>query len=126
MENHHNPHPSLTQLIRWAARILSVVNIVFIILFVIGEGFNYTLITQTELTLFIFFPVGISIGMILAWWQEGIGGSITVGSLVMFYIIHFANRGQFPNGWWFLVFTIPGFLFLICRYRTPKIEHVTD
>ena len=126
MENHHNPHPSLTQLIRWAARILSVVNIVFIILFVIGEGFNYTLITQTDLTLFIFFPVGISIGMILAWWQEGIGGSITVGSLVMFYIIHFANRGQFPNGWWFLVFTIPGFLFLICRYRTPKVEHVTD
>ena len=126
MENHHDPHPSLTQLIRWAARIRGVVNIAFIILFVVGEGFDYKLITHTELILFVFFPVGISIGMILSWWKEGVGGSITVGSLVMFYVIHFATRGMFPTGWWFLVFAIPGFLFLVCRYRTPKVEHVAD
>ncbi len=126
MENPHRPHPNLTQLIRWAARILGVVNIIFIILFVIGEGFDYTLITQTEWILFVFFPVGISIGMIVAWWKEGVGGSITVGSLVIFYIIHFVSRGQFPNGLWFLVFTIPGFLFLVCRYRTPKVKPVAE
>jgi hypothetical protein len=100
------------------------VSIGLVILFIVGEGFNPTLIKPAEWIGLLFFPVGISIGMILAWWQEGIGGSITVGSLVMFYIIHFATVGKFPNGWAWLVFTIPGFLFLLCWYRTRKVHNV--
>jgi hypothetical protein len=34
-----------------------------------------------ELLGFLFFSLGISIGMILAWRKEGIGGGITVASL---------------------------------------------
>jgi hypothetical protein len=124
MENLIKSQPRLTHIIRWTARILSVVSIGLVLLFIVGEGFNPTLIKPAEWIGLLFFPVGISIGMILAWWQEGIGGSITVGSLAMFYIIHFATAGKFPNGWAWLVFTIPGFLFLLCWYRTRKVHNV--
>ncbi len=124
MENSNKSQPRLTHIIRWTARMLSIVSIGFILLFIVGEGFSPTLIRPTEWIGLLFFPVGISIGMILAWWQEGIGGSITVGSLVMFYIFHFATASKFPNGWAWLVFTTPGFLFLLCWYRTRNVSNV--
>jgi len=37
---------------------------------------------------FLFFPVGICVGLIVAWWREGLGGAITVSSLLIFYAIH--------------------------------------
>jgi hypothetical protein len=114
----------LTDVIRWTARILSVVSICVVLLFMTGEGFNPVRIKPTEWILFLFFPFGISLGMILAWWREGIGGGITLGSLAMFYVVHLAISGRFPNGWAFLVFTIPGFLFLLSWYRARKIGNV--
>ena len=114
----------LTNLIRWAARILSLVSVGMVMLFIIGEGFDIARVKLSEWLLFLFFPFGISIGMILAWWQEGIGGTITVGSLVMFYVVHFAIAGMFPHGWAFLVFTIPGFLFLLYWHRTRKVHNI--
>jgi hypothetical protein len=124
MNNYFKSSPNLTNIIRWIARILSVVSIGIILLFMAGEGFDYTQIKLSEWLLFIFFPIGVSIGMVLAWWQEGIGGIITVGSFIMFYAVHFVISGRFPHGLAFLVFTIPGFLFLLCWYRIRKIHSV--
>ena len=126
MKNLIKYQPKLTHIVRWTARILSIVSIGLVLLFIVGEGFNYKLITPTEGILFVFFPIGICIGMIVAWWQDGIGGSITVGSLLMFYIAHFVIAGKFPHGWAFLVFTIPGFLFLLHWYRTRKVNNVAS
>ena len=114
----------ITSIIRWTARILSVVSIGLVLLFMVGEGFDYTRIKPNEWVLFIFFPFGISIGMLLSWWQEGIGGIITAGCLLMFYVVHFVIAGKIPHGLAFLVFTIPGFLFLLCWYRTRKVGKV--
>ena len=71
----------------------------------------------------LFFPVGISVGMILAWWREGLGGSITVGSLLAFYVVHLTTAGTFPKGWAWLAFAAPGFLFLLSSHlrRRPRI-----
>ncbi len=114
----------LIHVILWTARILSIVSIGVVLLFMVGEGFNYTLLKPTEWILFLFFPFGISVGMFLSWWREGIGGSVTVGSLVMFYLSHFVTAGKFPNGWTWVVFTIPGFLFLLCWYLKQKFHNV--
>ncbi len=124
MKNLIKSQLGLTHIISWTARILSVVSIGLVLSFMVGEGFDYTLFKPTEWILFLFFPFGISLGMILAWWKEGIGGSITVGSLITFYVIHFATTGKFPNGWAWLVFTIPGFLFLLSWYRTRKVHNI--
>lgn len=99
-------------ILRWAARLGSIVSIVLILLFFIGEGFNPAAFTPRECIGFIFFPVGIIIGMIVAWKHEGIGGSITIGSLLAFYLVYFLFNSTIPRGWAWGVFVSPGILFL--------------
>ncbi|MGD0038418.1 MAG: hypothetical protein ABSC53_14115 [Bacteroidota bacterium] len=116
----------LTQYIHWTARIWSIVSIGLVLAFLVGEGFDPSKFKATELLGFLFFPVGISVGMILAWWREGIGGIITVGSLLTFYIINLATAGMLPKGWAWLVFAAPGFLFLVCWYWSRKTKTADD
>ncbi|MBZ5538333.1 MAG: hypothetical protein LAO31_20465 [Acidobacteriia bacterium] len=93
-----------------------------LLLFVVGEGINPT--TRTEWLGLLFFPFGICVGMILGWWREGLGGSITVGSLLVFYLIHLASAHTLPKGWAWLAFAAPGFLFLLCWYRSRKASSI--
>jgi hypothetical protein len=116
MENQKERQRVLTSVVRWTARILTIVSIGLVLLFIVGEGFNPTKIKPIEWLGFLFFPFGISVGMILAWWKEGLGGSITVGSLCMFYMINFAITSRFPKGWAWFAFAAPGFLFLLYWY----------
>ncbi len=116
MESQIGKQNILTPIVRWTARIMSIVSIGLVLLFIIGEGFNPAQIKPTEWLGILFFPVGISIGMILAWWKEGIGGVITVICLLMFYIVDFAITNRFPNGWAWIAFASPGFLFILYWY----------
>ena len=97
--------------LRWTARVWSVASVALVLGFIVGEGFNPSGLNEWLGVLL--FPVGISIGMILAWWKEGLGGSITVGSLLAFYVVHLTTAGTFPKGWAWLAFAAPGFLFLL-------------
>jgi hypothetical protein len=104
-----------TLLIRWVARIWSVASILIFLLLCVGEGIHYT--GSMQWLGFLFYPVGVSIGMILAWKREGLGGSITTVCLIVYYIVHFATAGVLPRGWGWLVLAAPGFLFLLCGFR---------
>jgi len=108
--------------LRWTARVWSVASVALVLGFIVGEGFNPSGLNEWLGVLL--FPVGISIGMILAWWKEGLGGSITVGSLLAFYVVHLSTAGTFPKGWAWLAFAAPGFLFLLSSHlsRRPRIE----
>jgi hypothetical protein len=108
--------------LRWTARVWSVASVALLLAFIVGERSHPT--GASEWLEFLFFPVGISVGMILAWWKEGLGGSITVGSLLAFYVAHLTIADTFPKGWAWLAFAAPGFLFLLSshlsrRPRTP-------
>lgn len=107
-----------TRIIRWVARFSSILSIGLILGFIIGEGIHYS--SMNEWLGFLFFPFGISVGMILAWQKEGLGGSITILSLIIFYIIYFLSTDTFPKGLAWLLFSIPGFLFLLCWFRSKK------
>jgi hypothetical protein len=109
-----------TLIVRWVARIWSLASLLIILLFVIGEGIGAK--TAREWAGLFFFPFGISVGMILAWWKEGIGGITTAASLMIFYGIHLATTGTFPKGWAWLVFAAPGFLFLLSSYWSAKVR----
>jgi hypothetical protein len=87
---------TLTLVIRWSARVLSIASLGLVLLFLVGEGLNPK--TLTEWLGFFFFPVGICVGMTLAWLREGLGGSITIGSLLLCYAIHLVSTGTFPSG----------------------------
>ena len=107
-----------TQVIRWTARIWSIVVFGILLLLIIGEWINPSFTYEWFGLLFI--PLGISIGMILAWWWEGLGGGIILGSLLGFYIVHFASTNTFPDGFVWLLFSVPGLLFLLCWYKSRK------
>ena len=97
------------KLLRFIARIGSIASIGLLAAFAFGgEGYP----RFSELAPLLFFPIGVGIGMIYAWRDETIGGSITVASLAGFYAWMMARDGQFPRGPYFLLFALPGLLFL--------------
>jgi hypothetical protein len=105
------------------ARIWSVASLLLVVAFMVGAGFRPS--APRDWLAVLFFPIGISAGMILAWGKERLGGSITAASLVAFYVVRFTTTGSFPQGWAWLAFAAPGFLFLLSsvlseRARTPR------
>jgi hypothetical protein len=106
--------PLLLCVLRWSARALSILVLGVVIIFAFGEGLNLSRFTARELVLFVFFPTGVCLGMALAWRWEGLGGAITIASLVAFYLVHRLTSSGFPRGLAFVAMAAPGFLFLLC------------
>ncbi|MGB7767253.1 MAG: hypothetical protein WBN22_00165 [Verrucomicrobiia bacterium] len=104
--------------LRWSARILSILVVGILLVFACGEGLNLPHFTARELLLFVFFPLGFCVGMVVAWWREGLGGGITVGSLAAFYLADYLMSSSFPRGWAFVALAAPGFLFLLSQLWT--------
>jgi hypothetical protein len=94
-----------------------------VLLLFVGEGLYPA--TLAEWIGLLLYPGGVCLGMILAWWREGLGGTITVGSLLTFYVLHTVTAGAPPSGWAWLVLAFPGFLFLWCwkLSRHPTVRH---
>lgn len=114
--------PSTTQphfpgaIVRWTARIWSILSISFLLMMFIGEGLcpkGVAALSTRDLAGMLFFPVGTCIGMIIAWWRELIGGIITVVSFAAFYGALYIMDGRVPRGPWFLIVAAPGILFLL-------------
>jgi hypothetical protein len=106
---HSTPAPLL--IVRWLARIASLASIAMLAVFATSGG-NFP--TAGEWLLIAFFPVGVVVGMIVAWWREIAGGIITLLSLVAFYITLLITSGHAPTTPWFVVFASPGLLLLLC------------
>ena len=95
------------------ARIGSIASITLLFLIFMGEPFRPSGISRNEWAGLAFFPIGVVIGMVIAWWKEGVGAVVTVGSLVGFYLVYGYLLRNHIGGWWFIVFASPGFLFLV-------------
>lgn len=100
--------------LRWSARVLSILAVGIVLLFAFGEGLNLSQFTTRELVLFAFFPLGVCLGMVVAWWREGLGGGITMACLAAFYLVNRLSSSSFPRGLAFVALAAPGFLFLVC------------
>ncbi len=100
--------------LRWSARVLSILAVGIVLLFAFGEGLNLSQFTPRELVLFAFFPLGVCLGMIVAWRWEGLGGGITMASLAAFYLVNHLSSSSFPRGFAFVALAAPGLLFLVC------------
>ncbi|HLP85075.1 MAG TPA: hypothetical protein VK157_12055 [Phycisphaerales bacterium] len=99
-------------LVRWAARITSVLAVGIIALFATSGGNTPTL---AEWIAIAFFPVGLVIGLIVAWKREIPGAVIALASLVIFYAYMFATssfRADMRYAGNFALFAIPAVLFL--------------
>jgi hypothetical protein len=80
-------------------------------LFLFGgaEHINFTL---REFIAILFFPFGVIIGFIIAWFRPTLGGWLSLASLGVFYLFLFFSSGNFPGGPYFLAFAVPSLLFL--------------
>ena len=114
--------PTYLFVLRWIARLLSVATLAFILLFVVGEGGDWASVRAQDLVGLVFFPIGLMLGLVLAWRREMSGGLVAVGSIVLFYLVYgLAINQAIFQGWWFLVLSIPGWLFLL--YAVLRHEH---
>jgi hypothetical protein len=108
----------LNAVLRWTARVWGVATFLLILAFVVG-GRESMRPTANEAVGLLLFPIGVVVGFGIAWWREGVGGLVTVGSLALFYLWMFARDGRRPTGPYFLLFSAPGFLHtanaLLCR-----------
>ena len=100
---------------RWIARLTSLLSIGVITLFFLAEPFDPARVRPREWVGLAFFPAGVVIGLIIAWWKEGLGAGFALMSLTAFYLIYGWLMGSNVNGLAFIVFTSPAFLFLIAR-----------
>ncbi len=100
-----------TKTLRWIARLWAVLSLLFLLAFVVGEGIG--LQRTRDLVAFLFFPLGVGAGLVVAWWRERLGGLIAVGSLVAFYLTLYLFDGRLPRGPYFLLVAAPGVLFLL-------------
>jgi hypothetical protein len=100
--------------IRLSARVLSLVVVLFLALFVLDEGFDLWSITAREYVGLVFFPVGLVFGSLVAWRSELAGGLISVISILGFYLVFgLLLMGSVRQGWAFVLFALPGALFLV-------------
>lgn len=95
------------------ARVGSIASITLLLMLFFGEGLHPSKISLNEWAGLLFFPIGVVIGMTIAWWKEGVGSVIAVASLIGFYLVWGYLLRNHIGGWWFLVFASPGFLFLL-------------
>lgn len=100
-------------LIELLARVGSIASITLLLVLFAGEGLHPSQVAPREWVGLSFFPIGVIIGMVIAWWKEGLGAAITLGSLLGLYLIYGFFMRYHIAGWAFIVFASPGFLFLL-------------
>lgn len=110
-------HSTVKSIIRWTARILGTLMVIFTLLIGIGElleehsGPNAGLNAFTIIT-FLVWGVALA-GLILALWKEGLGGIISLIGFIVFNILAAINPtpdSRYPFG--LLLFMIPSILYL--------------
>jgi hypothetical protein len=100
--------------VRWIARVWSVLSILAVIAFAVGEvggkGPRPTLQEWVGLALW---PIGVGLGLIVAWYREELGGVFALGCVLAFYVWNVLRYGQLPRGPFFILMAAPGVFFLV-------------
>ena len=111
-------HSTIKSIIRWTARIIGTLMVIFTLLIGIGElleehsGPNPGLNTFT-IILFIGWGAGLA-GLILALWKEGLGGIVSLIFFIIFNVLAAINPtpdSRYPLG--LLLFMFPSILYLV-------------
>jgi hypothetical protein len=82
---------TVVEALKTIARFWSILSISLILLFIIGEGLDPSKLTSLEWLGFFFFPFGLTMGLIIAWSKELIGGIITIVSVAAFAVVMNVN-----------------------------------
>jgi hypothetical protein len=116
------PSPSVGLAFRWGARGWSILSTIFVLIFAVGEGFGNQGPgpSAQEWVGLALFPIGVCVGLALAWYREGLGGILALGCLVAFYAWNLLRSGSLPHGPFFLLIGAPSLLFIAARLQTRR------
>lgn len=115
----------LIKVIRWINRILSTSLVAIFVVFLIGEGIGGESagLTKYEGYMIFFVPVMLSVGIILAWFKEMIGGIIMIGSVIGFNIVGMLSEGNYALELDFGVAMLFGVVFVfLAIFSHRKVE----
>ena len=109
---------SVVLVARWIARVWSILGILVVFAFAVGEiahgsGPRPTLQEWVGLALW---PIGVCAGLAVAWYREELGGALALGCLTAFYVWNLLHSGHFPQSPFFFLIAAPGFLFLFAGF----------
>lgn len=110
------PRSPAAALVRWTARGWSLLSVLFVLTFLVGEllgGSSGPSPTAAEWVAIALWPGTVLVGLVLAWWRERAGGILALAGLALFYGWMLLLRGSFPGGPFFALLTAPALLFLL-------------
>ncbi len=113
---------SVVLVVRWVARVWSILSILTALTFGVGEGLasqGLAPTTQEWLALSLF-PIGVGLGLALGWFHETLGGTLALGSVIAFYLWNFVRAGHLPRSPFFFLMAAPGLLFLIAASLSQR------
>ena len=100
---------------RWIARGWSILSIVFVFAFAVGEGVQGSgpRPTPQEWVGLALWPIGVCVGLAVAWYREELGGALALVCLIVFYVWNLLRSGHLARGPFFFLVAAPGLLFLL-------------
>ena len=111
-------HSTINSIIRWAARIIGTLMVIFTLIIGIGEmleGRNKPNSGYNTFTIILFIGWGAGLaGLILALWKEGLGGIVSLIFFIIFNVLAAVNPtpdSRYTFG--LLLFMIPSILYLV-------------
>lgn len=106
--------------LRTVVRLASLLVVGLVVLIYVGEGgFNPFRLTGSEAALMTLFWIAIA-GLVVTWWSESLGGALTVGGMLCYYLAHRWIAGTWPAGWAFRLIALTGALVLIVACFAPS------
>jgi hypothetical protein len=106
---------SISFIARWVARAWSVLNVILVFMFAIGASLRPTgpVPNYQEWISLALWPVGVAIGLLLAWLHEALGALLALSSLIAFYLWNLLRTGSLPRGPFFFLIAAPALVFLL-------------
>lgn len=109
-------------IVRWLARVLTVLLVVIVALALFSPDPNGTglPLRGIELLGLALFPVGLTLGTVAAWRWHRAGSLAALGCLAGFYLYNLLLAGRLPTGPWFAVMAVPAVLWLWLSFMPER------
>jgi len=111
--------------IRWFTRIVGSLLVVLCLVILIGSIIEPYPQGREKITpgaiLLIIGMISMVVGIVVAWFREGLGGFLTVGGFVFFYAVHLIVEKSHHRGQFLITFLIIGLLFIFCWWQSRKL-----
>jgi hypothetical protein len=115
--------------VRWFARISGSLVLLFVLFLAIVEGLtgpppgSSGKLTGSDIPLMTGM-ITMLVGIVVAWFREGIGGLLMIGGFVFFFVNELKSEKGF-GAWFLVIFPIIGLLHLFCWWQSRRLKSKT-